>query len=96
MLSFFLSVAFCGSKLGVGLATGVPIALLFMSVMGGAGGDRARLGAGRIITIWLVGQCGNRQWTGGNMVDVYRFCRGDIGLFFVAAIIVFNRKRLPI
>lgn len=94
MLSFFLSVAFCGSKLGVGLATGVPIALLFMSVMGGAGGDKTRwlqkvspfgwldsvgIVSGRVETWWM-----------------YIAFAGAILVFFVAAIIVFNRKRLPI
>lgn len=94
MLSFFLSVAFCGTKLGTGLATGVPIALLFLNMMAGAGGDK---------TEWLhkVSPFGWLDSVGIVQGDVatgwmYAVFIGAMAVLFLASIIVFNRKRLPV
>lgn len=42
MLSYFLSALFCNTKFGTGISVGVPIALLFISMIGGAGGDKTK------------------------------------------------------
>ncbi len=39
MLSYFFSVVFCHNKWGVNLAVAVPIALIFMNILGGVGED---------------------------------------------------------
>ena len=94
MLSFFLSVAFCGSRLGAGLAVGVPIGLLFLQMTAGAGGDRTR---------WLS------YLTPFGYLDSVGIVTGEVsslGLYLVfgtavlallgASAAVFQRKRLPI
>lgn len=94
MLSFFLSVAFCGTKLATGLATGVPIALLFLNMMAGAGGEK---------TEWLkkISPFGWLDSVGIVQGDVatgwmYAVFIGAIAVLFGASVIVFNRKRLPV
>jgi ABC-2 type transport system permease protein len=94
MLSFFLSVAFCDTKLGTALGTGVPIALLIISMLGGAGGDSTK---------WL------KQVSPFGWIDSVKIVNGDIStwwmyivftgiivVLFIASIAVFNKKRLPI
>ncbi len=94
MLSFFFSVAFCDSKLGVGLATGIPVGLLILSMLGGAGGESVRwlrqvspfgwldsvgIVTGQVSTLWM-----------------YFVFGGIIIVFLAASVAVFQRKRLPI
>lgn len=94
MLSFFLSVAFCDSKLGSLLGTGVPIGLLIISMLGGAGGNKTK---------WL------KQVSPFGWIDSVKIVNGDITtwwmyivftgiiiILFIASIAVFNKKRLPI
>lgn len=94
MLSYFLSSAFCGTKMGTGLTVGVPIALLFISIIGGAGGektewlkkitpfgwiDSVKVVTGEVETLWMYFALG-----------------GAILVLFAGAVIIFNKKRLPI
>lgn len=94
MLSYFLSVAFCGSRLGSWLSVGVPIALLFLQMMSGAGGEK---------TAWLA------KITPFGYLDSVGIVSGEVsaaGLYIVfssaivillaASAAVFSRKRLPI
>lgn len=94
MLSFFLTVAFCDTKLGSLLGTGVPIGLLIISMLGGAGGDKAK---------WL------KRVSPFGWIDSVKIVNGDIStwwmyivfsafivILFIASIVVFNKKRLPI
>ena len=94
MLSFFLSVAFCDTKLGTILGTGVPIGLLIISMLGGAGGDSTK---------WL------KRVSPFGWIDSVRIVNGDIStwwmypafagiivILFISSIVVFNKKRLPI
>lgn len=94
MLGYFLSVTFCDSKLGVSLATGVPILLMFMSLIGGAGGDKTK---------WL------RNITPFGWLDSVGIVNGNVETWWMyialgcaivvllsATTFIFNRKRLPI
>ncbi len=94
MLSYFLSLAFCGEKMGTALTVGVPIALLFIQIISGAGGEK---------TEWLskitpfgyldsVGIVSGEVSTLGS----YLVFGGAILLLLAASVFVFNRKRLSI
>lgn len=94
MLSYFFSVAFCGSKLGTVLAVGGPIALLFFKVISGIGGEK---------TEWLskltpfgyldsVGIVTGRISTLGLYIIF-----GSISLLLLtASVFAFNRRQLPL
>lgn len=94
MLSFFLSVAFCSTKLGIWLATGVPIALLFLSMLGGVGGEKTQWLQKVTPFGWLdgVGIVSGTVDTGW----MYLALAGAIIVLFAASVVVFGRKRLPI
>lgn len=94
MLSFFLSVAFCDSKLGVGLATGVPIGLLLVSMLGGAGGDSTK---------WLMhvspfGWIDSVAIVNGTVETWWMYITFTVLIFvlLIGSVLVFNKKRLPI
>lgn len=94
MLSYFLSVAFCDTKLGTALAVGVPIALVFISLIGGAGGDK---------TEWLK-KCSPFGWSdsvgivNGSVETwwMYPAFGGAIVVLLIASVAVFYKKRLPV
>lgn len=94
MLSYFLSVAFCGGKWGTGLAVGVPIGLLFLQIIGGVGGEQ---------TEWLskitpFGYLDSVGIVTGEVstLGLYLAFGGAIIVLLAASVYVFNRKRLPI
>ena len=94
MLSYFLSIAFCDSKLGSKLAVGVPIGLLFLQVLGGAGGEK---------TEWLTkmtpfGYLDSVGIVTGKVetLGMYLIFGCAIIVFLIASAIAFNQKRLPI
>lgn len=94
MLSYFLSVAFCDTRWGIRLAAGVPLILLFLDMLGGAGGEK---------TEWLkkVTPFGWLDSVGIAMGEVetwwmYLALGVAIFIFLSAAVFVFNRKRLPV
>lgn len=94
MLSYFLSVAFCESKLGTGLSVGAPIALIFITMIGGAGGDK---------TAWLK-NCSPFGWldsvgiVNGSVETwwLYLAYGAAICVLLYASIAVFKKKRLPV
>lgn len=94
MLSYFLSVAFCDTRLGSYLAVGVPIGLVFVNLIGGAGGKK---------TEWLK-QCSPFGWLDsvgivkGNVETwwMYLVYGGTIVVLLWVSSAVFSRKRLPI
>lgn len=94
MLSFFLSVAFCNSKMGIWLATGVPIALMFLCMLGGTGGEKTEWLKKISPFGWLdsVGIVKGTVETGW----MYLALAGGIAVLFAASVIVFKKKRLPI
>lgn len=94
MLSYFVYVACCGNKLGIGLTTGAPIALLFLQILGGAGKEQ---------TEWLskitpfgyldsVGIVTGEVSTWG----LYLVFLGAVIVLLAASVYVFNRKQLSI
>lgn len=94
MLSYFLSVAFCDTRWGIRMAVGVPLILLFMDMLGGAGGEK---------TEWLkkVTPFGWLDSVGIVMGEVqtwwmYLALGGAIIVLLLATVFVFNRKRLPV
>lgn len=94
MLSYFLSVAFCDSKLGTGLGTGVPIALLFFVMLGSAGGEEVEwiekiTPFGYLDSVGIVSGKVDTQW-------MYLAFGAAIIILLSATVFVFNRKRLPI
>lgn len=94
MLSYFFSVAFCDSKLGTGLAAGVPIGLILMSMLGGAGGEQLEwlkniTPFGWIDGVEIVSGTAETLW-------MYLVFGGAIILFLTASVLVFKKKRLPI
>lgn len=94
MLSYFLSVAFCGSKLGTALAVGVPVALVFISLIGGAGGDKTEWlkkcsPFGWIDSVGVVNGSAETWW-------MYPAFGGAIIVLLLASVAVFYYKRLPV
>lgn len=94
MLSFFFSVAFCDSKKGTALASGLPIGLLILSMLGGAGGDKTqwlmRISPfGWIDAVAVVNGSVSTWW-------MYPVFISLIAVLFAASMIVFNKKRLPV
>lgn len=94
MLSFFFSAAFCGTKLGSGLAAGVPIGLLILSMIVGAGGDKLKWLENISPFSWLdsVGI------VSGNVDTwwMYPSFLAAIVLLLAASVWAFKRKQLPI
>lgn len=94
LLSYFLSVAFCDSKLGSRLAISVPITLMLMSMLGGVGGEQTRWLKNSSPFGWLDGvgiiNGAVETWW---MYPVF----GSAILFLLAAsVFTFKRKQLPI
>lgn len=94
MLSYFFSVAFCDSKLGVSLATGVPIAFLLMSMLGGAGGKQLEwlkkiTPFGWLESVDIVNGKAETWW-------MYLVFGAAIVALLAASVLVFRKKRLPI
>lgn len=94
MLSYFLSVAFCDSKLGVTTAVAVPMGLMVLAMVGSAGGEKLE---------WM------KEITPFGWLDGVGIVTGEVetlgtGLGLAAAILVllgasvwiFNKKRLPV
>lgn len=93
MLSYFLSAAFCGSKLATGLSVGVPIGMLIISMIGGLSEktewlkkitpfgwlDSVGIVTGEVDTLWMFLGLGSA-----------------IIVLLAAAVFVFNKKRLPV
>ncbi|MEG0180210.1 MAG: hypothetical protein RR654_11715, partial [Oscillospiraceae bacterium] len=94
MLSYFFSVAFCDSKLGTGLAAGVPIALVVINMLGGVGGEKTEFLTklspfGWLDSVGIVNGTVDTLWA-------YFAFGGAIIVILFASAFVFNRKRLPI
>lgn len=94
MLSYFLSAAFCDSRLGTRLAVGVPVALLFVQMLGGAGGEKTEwlkrvTPFGWLDSVGIVTGAVETWW-------MYWALGGAAALFLAAAVLVFKRKRLPL
>lgn len=94
MLSYFLSVAFCDTKLGIRLSAGVPIAMMFMSMVGGAGGEQTKwlqklTPFGWLDSVGIVTGEVETWW-------MYFAFGGAIIVLLCATVAVFQKKRLPI
>lgn len=94
MLSFFLSVAFCGSRLAAGLTAGVPIALLFLQMASGAGGEQTAF----LAKLTPFGYLDSVGIVNGDVSvwPLYAVFLGAIVLLLAASAFVFRRKRLPL
>ncbi len=94
MMSYFLSICFCGTKLGFPLTVGVPILMLFMQMMAGVGGEKTEWLSNITPFGWL------------NSMDIVTGQAEPLPLIIIFSImiiillflsvVVFNRKRLPI
>lgn len=94
MLSYLFSVAFCDTKLGTGLAAGVPIALMLMSMLGGAGGEQLKWlkdisPFGWLDSVGIINGSVATWW-------MYLAFGGGIIVLLIASVIIFKKKRLPI
>lgn len=94
MFSYFLSVLFCGSKFCTGISAGAPIALLFMAMIGGAGGEKTEWMKkvspfGWLDSVGIVTGEVDTAW-------MYPVFLGAILVFLFASAVVFRKKPLPI
>lgn len=94
MLSYFLSVAFCTSKLGTGLSVGVPIGMMFICMIGGAGGDKTK-GLQKLTPFGWLDSVGIVTGEVETLWMYTIFGVAIIGLLLLTAA-VFKKKRLPI
>lgn len=92
MVCFFFSCLFSDAKWAVGLGAGVPIVFLLMNMLGGAAHDAEVLKDASIYGFYdpveLV--AGGEVW-GPNTIYL---CA--IAVLFVAAVLIFRKKRLPL
>ncbi len=93
-LSYFFSVVFCGSKLGTGLTVGVPIALLFLQIIGGVGGEQTKW-LSKITPFGYLDSVGIVTGETATL-GLYLAFGGAIIVLLTASVYLFNRKRLPI
>lgn len=94
MLSYFLSVAFCGTKFGTGLSVGVPIAMMFLCMVGGAGGEQTKwlqklTPFGWLDSVGIVSGKVETAW-------MYFVFGAAILVLLAATVVVFKKKRLSI
>lgn len=94
LISFFLSVAFCTSKLGFILSTSVPIAFLLLSMLVGAVGESFSFlekisPFSWIDSVGIVSGTVNTGW-------MYCFFLAVSVLLYRGSIAVFERKNLPL
>ncbi|MEG0189749.1 MAG: hypothetical protein RR681_01020 [Lachnospiraceae bacterium] len=94
MLSYFFSVAFCDSKLGTGLAAGVPIALIVVNMLGGVGGEKTEF----LTKLTPFGWLDSVEIVNGSVETLWAYLAfgGAIVVILFASAFVFGRKRLPI
>lgn len=94
MLSYFLSVAFCDSRLGTVLGVGVPLAFLFLVVLGGAGGEQTEW----LCKITPFGYLDSVGIVTGEVATgwMYLVFGGAVIVLMAAAVAVFDRKRLSV
>lgn len=94
LLSFLLSVAFCDSKKGISLASGVPIGFLLLSMLGGAVGDKVNW-LGKISPFSWIDSVGIVNGTVSSWWMYLVFIIAS-AVLLVLTIIVFKNKKLPL
>lgn len=92
MIAFFFSCLFNDSKLSLGFGSGLPIVFLLMNMLGGVSED-AKL----LKDISIYGWYDPVELVGGsNVLSLNLVYTGIIIVLFIAGILVFRRKRLPL
>lgn len=92
MISFFFSCLFNDSKMSLGFGAGIPISFILMYMLGGASKD-----AGMLKSISIYGLYDPVELTrGAAMWETNLFYIGVIVVLFVAGVLVFRKKRLPL
>lgn len=92
MICFFFSCLFSDAKWALGLGAGVPVAFLLMNMLGGASQDAAALKKLSLYGIYdpvLIASGESSAWQ--NMLFI-----GIVAVLFVAAVLIFKRKRLSL
>ncbi|MEG0805123.1 MAG: hypothetical protein RR364_00925 [Lachnospiraceae bacterium] len=94
MMSYFFSVAFCNSKLATGLAAGVPITLVAMNLLGGAGGEKSKW----LCEITPFGWLDSVKIVNGEVKTwwMYLVFGAVILILLAASALVFQKKQLSI
>ena len=92
MISFFFSCMFNETKLSLGFGAGIPIAFILMNMLGGTSADVEILKKLSIYGFYDPVELvhGGDIW-GVNLVYI-----GVIVIFFVAGVLIFKKKRLPL
>jgi ABC-2 type transport system permease protein len=92
MISFFFSCFFNDTKFSLGFGAGIPITFLLMNMLGGASKDLEILK-----TLSIYGFYDPVELVhGGDYFIVNILYIGIIVILFVAGVLVFKNKRLPL
>ena len=92
MISFFFSCLFNDSKMSLGFGSGIPIAFLLMNMLGGAS-----TGVEVLKNISIYGLYDPVELvTGTSVLGANLLYIGMIVVLFVAGVLIFRKKRLPL
>lgn len=92
MISFFFSCLFNDTKFSLGFGAGIPILFIFMNMIGGASKD-----AEILKKISIFGWYDSVELVrGGEILGTNILYIGIIIILFIASVIVFKRKGLPL
>lgn len=92
MISFFFSCFFNETKLSLAFGAGFPIAFLFMNMLGGASADIEILKKLSIYGFYDP----MKLVHGGEIMGINLVYIGIIAILFVASVLIFKKKRLPL
>lgn len=92
MITFFFSCLFNETRLSLGFGSGIPIMFLLLNMLGGSAPDLKILSDISIFGFYdPVNLVAGNSVLGANLVYV-----GIIAVLFAGAILIFNKKRLPL
>ncbi len=93
MLSYFISICFCTSRLGINLATAVPIGFLFLDILSGVGEDLSFLKK-----ITPFGYFDSIQIITNEINSIYLIFAFSLAIFLLIflSVKIFDKKNLPI
>ncbi|MGM0368652.1 MAG: ABC transporter permease subunit [Actinomycetota bacterium] len=92
MICFFFSCLFNETRLSLGFGAGIPIAFLFMKMLGGASSEAEILKKLSIYGFYGPVELVN----GGEILGVNLIYTGIIIILFISSVVVFKNKRIPL
>lgn len=92
MISFFFSCLFNETRLSLGLGAGIPIAFILMNMLGGASEDLGILQRLSIYGLYDPVELVH----GGEIWGVNTFYIAVSSALFIAGVLIFRKKRLPL